>query len=304
MYMQLGAIVFEPLPITGQSEEHSWEYPEHAVIEGKPLLQFIAANLDVTTLDIRLHVSWCDPAQVFTDIKALADSHAAQRLISGDGIIYGMRVITRLAKTLIKTADNGRPLLIEAQLTLKEWVDTNPLGSRQTAQQQSAPALGSRGPIGKVSPQDRGQAIIAGGIIKTDAAQTGQAAKQITSLADLLPASVSEAAVELAAFAGQIQAAVTPVMQSAQQLAAGVQGAAAGLQDQVTAISGFSSEITRITSGLPYPASIIGDKIAAWNQQISDKATKGITLTSLGQGGAIEAGTRAQMITRMLPGDN
>jgi len=302
MYMQLGAIQFQPLPITGLGEEYSYEYPEHAVIEGKPLLQYIGDGLDVTTLSIRLHVSFCDPPTVFDAIKALADSHRAHRLVSGDGTIYGMRVIGRLTKTLVQTADNGRPILIEAQLTLKEWVDTDPLGSRQVARQTAAPGLQGKGPIGRVAPQPRQQAIIAAGIIKANAVQIARDAKRVSSLADLLPAGFGETISELKTYAGQIQSSVTPIMQQAQSLATGAQGAAAGLQDQVAAVSGYSSDITRVTSGLPYPASIVGKRIAAANSAISGKAAAITPLTAMAQGGAIEANTRAQMITRMVPG--
>jgi len=302
MFMQLGTIVFEPLPITGMSEEYTYDYPEHAVIEGKPLLQYIGDQLDITDLTIRLHTSFCDPPTAFAQIKAVADSHQAQRLVAGDGTIYGLRVITRLSKTLVKTADNGRPILIEAQLALKEWVDTNPLGSKQAAQQKSAPGLQGKGPIGKVTAQDRGQVIMVAGMVKTGAVQIKQSAKKLPGLAGLLPAGLSDIAAQVTTAAGQIQAAIAPIMQQAQTVASGVQGAASALQGQIAAVSGLSSDIARITSGLPYPASLIGNRIAAINRQISAQAVQGITLTSLVQGNAIEAGTRALMITRMLPG--
>lgn len=303
MYMQLGDIVFEPLPIIGLGEEYAYDYPEHAVIEGKPLLQYIGTQLDVTTLSIRLNFSFCDPEATFAKIKAAADAHQALRLIAGDaGTLYGMRVITRLSKTLVKTADNGRPLLIEAQLILKEWVDTNPLGSKQAAQQKTAPGLLGKGPIGKVSPQDRGQVIIAAGQIKAAAGQIGQAATKVQGLTDQLKSGYADIAAQAKEKAAQIKGTVTPMMQQAQAMAAGAQDAAAQVQSQAATISGLSSDITRITFGLPYPASIIGNRIAAYNKQISGQAAKTTTAASLSQGSAIEAGTRAQMITRMLAG--
>lgn len=301
MYLTLGNIVFEALPIIGLDERYGYDFAEHAVIEGKPLLQCIGDRLDETSLSIRFHFAFCDPDAAFDQLKAAADRHDALRFSSGDGRNYGMRVVTELAKTLVQTADNGRPMVIESQLTLKEWVDADPLGSRQAAQKKNAPGLQGKGPIGKVTPAPRQQAIIAAGQVKANAAQIAKDAGKISALADMLPAGLSGAVNQLKTMAGQIQATVAPAIQQAQNLAAGVQGAAAEVQGKITDISGFASDITRITSGLPYPASLIGDQIASVNRRISTKVTEVITLTSLTQGGAIEAGTRAQMITRMLP---
>lgn len=301
MYAQLGNVQFEVLPVTSLEEKYSYNYAVHPVIEGKPLLQFIGDNLDECTLGIRLHFSFCDPATAFAALKAEADSHRALPFRFNDGSYLGRFVVCEISKTLMQTADSGRPLCIEAQVSLKEWVDSNPLGSAQAAQQQSAPGLTGKGPIGKVTPQPRGTVVMAAGMVKAKAQQIGRDAAGIQGLTTQFTSPFSTVAAEVTAKAAQIRAQVAPVMAQAQALAAGVSGAAASLQSQVTAISGFSSDIARITSGLPYPASIVGTRIAAINQRISSRANDGITLTSLTLGGAIEAGTRARMIARLLP---
>lgn len=304
MYCQLGSIIFEPLPVESLDERYSYAYAEHQVIEGKPLLQFIGDNLDETNLGIRLHFSFCDPGTAFDQLKAAADLHQALPFQLADGSLKGRRVITEINKTLITTADNGRPLCIEARLSLREWVDADPLGSARAAQQKKAPALGGSGPIGKVTPQPRQQSIMAAGQVRNAATRIDRSAASIATDSDTLKSrfpDLSATADRIKTSAGQMRSSVAPLMAQARDMAAGVQGAAGQAQGIAGQISGYSSNLTRILSGLPGPAGQLGKRMAAMNSRISTHCTTVTTLGQLTQGGAIETATRAQMITRLFP---
>lgn len=305
MYAQLGTVVFEPLPVESLDEKHSYNFAEHQVIEGKPLLQFIGDGLDETSLGLRLHVSFCDPAAAFAQLKAEADQHQALRLIFADGSNLGWRVVTEISRTFVSTADNGRPMCIEAKLQLKEWVDANPLGSREDAQKRTAPALQGKGPIGKLTAAPGNRMALISGQTVAGAKQIDQAAVQINSDAGVLQTSFPELAStagQIKTIGGQIRTAVTPIMQKALSLAMSTHDSASAIRGYATSISGYSSDLTRVLSGLPGPAGRLGDKMAAANRRISDQAIQATTLSQLADGGAVEANTRARIIARLLPG--
>ncbi len=305
MYAQLGNIQFELLPITGLDERYAYDFAEHQVIEGKPLLQFIGDKLDEANISIRLHRAFCDPQFQFDALKAQADLHQALPFLFATGKFLGYYVVCEITKTTVKTFADGAPLCIEGRLQLKEWVDTNPLGTRQAAQQKSAPGLAGKGPVAVATAAPGNTRAIVAGQLKSGAAQMGATAGKISSLGDRLKSGFGDAA---AAIADQVQtatagisAALAPVTAMVQDLASGVQGAAAIVQGQIQTVAGLSSNITRILSGLPGPAGRLGCQMEQLNRDISRQATDGITLCQLIQGDSIEAGTRAQMITRMLP---
>jgi phage protein U/ElaB/YqjD/DUF883 family membrane-anchored ribosome-binding protein len=302
MYAQLGNIPIQLIMPTGMDSSQAYNYAEHPVIEGKPLLQYIGDGLETFNIQIRFHVSYCTPGLELKRLRAEAAKHQALPLLFANGTYKGRYVITGIDVTTEITADDGSLMSVDVKTTLKEWVDTDPLGSKQAAQQKIAPGLQEKGPVGKITQIKGQQTVIAAGQIKASAGQINQFAKKLQTLADKLKAGYADISAQAKDAASQIRESVAPMVQQAQAMAAGAKDAAAQVQAQATAISGLASNITRITSGLPYPASIIGNRIAGVNRQISAHTTKTITLSQLAQGNANEAGTRAQMITRMLPG--
>jgi phage protein U len=315
MFAQLGSVQFNVFPIDGFEERFAYAFAEHQVIEGKPRLQFIGDNLDETTIGLRWHVNFCDPLASWNQLKAEADKHQALNLVFGDGSNLGRRVITELCKTLVSTADNGRPICIEARATLREYFDDQPLATLETAKKIAAPGLAGTGPIGKAIPAPGNKVAAVAGEIKAQAAQIKKDASLMSKLVSMLASGV----VSLMKMAGPILAQMDKVIsavldkvgpildqvkvlaQNAQAAAGVIQGYARQIQGYATMVAGFSSQIARITSGLPAPLNKVGNRISALNSSISSQATKTITLSSLVQGDAIEAGTRAQMICRMLP---
>ncbi len=301
-YAYLGDITFQPLAITGMEERYSYQFVEHQVIEGKPLQQYLGDNLDEVTLSIRFHFSFCDPASEMKKLKEAGAKHAPLVLQFSDGTIAGRMLITEIQKTTEVTADNGRTLSTDVRLTLKEWYDPAPIKTKQLQQQQTAEALQGKGAVAKVVPASQG-ALVAGGI-NISGAIIGKAASAMAAVAGGLSKVMSGAGPvidQINAAASGISTQLGPMMQQAQNIAAGVGGASAMVQGYSANIAGYSSSITRILSGLPGPAGKIGARIGSLNSKISGECTKIRTLTSLVDGGAGEATTRAQMVTRMLP---
>lgn len=301
-YAYLGDVTFQPLAFTGMEERYSYQFVEHQVIEGKPLQQYLGDNLDEATLSIRFHFSFCDPAAEMKKLKAAGAKHAPLVLQFSDGTIAGRMLITEIQKTTEVTSDNGRMLSMDVRLTLKEWYDPAPIKTKQLQQQKNAEALQGKGAVAKVVPSSQ-KALVAGGINQSGSV-IGKAASSMGPVAGGLSKVMTGSGTvieQIKAAATGISAQLGPMAQQTQNLASGVLGASAAVKSHADSISGYSSSITRILSGLPGPAGKIGARIGKLNSKISGESTKISTLTSLADGSATEANTRAQMVTRMLP---
>lgn len=297
LYATLGNITFELLTVAGLDEKYAYQFAEHQVIEGKPLLQFIGDNLDETNLALRFHVSFCDPGTEFGKLKTEGDKHSALVLQFADGTIAGRRVITEIQKTTETTADNGRALSIEVKLTLREWYDPSPIVTQQIQQKTSAPALQGKGAISSPTlAPGNSVALASGQIAAAGSAMSRQAAKTAT-LADQIGA----AGAQVKQQAAEMSAKIAPMMQTAKDMAKDAKAASDQVKGYATQIAGISSNITRITSGLPAPFNKLGNQIAAINASISGKANRVITVAEVNGSRADESSTRAGMITRMLP---
>lgn len=304
IYATLGKITFELLTITGLDEKCSYQFAEHQVIEGKPLLQFIGDNLDETSLAARFHVNFCDPPVEYAALKAEADKHEALVLQFADGAVAGRRVITEIRKTIETTADNGRALSIEVKLTLREWYDPAPIVTQQIRQKKIAPALQGKGTVSSPAPAPVNSAALAAGKVTSAGADISRQAAQTATLADTLKqnyAALSATADSVKQQAAEITANVAPMVQSANNMANNAKAASDQIKGYATQISGISSNITRITAGLPAPANTLGDRIGAVNRSISAKSNQVITVAEVNGSRADETATRAGMISRMLP---
>ena len=111
-----GAVVFE----TSSRKIHTFDdferqgaaaFAEHAVIDGKPRLEFTGENLDEISFSIRLdaHLG-VDPAGQVKQIRAIKAAGRAQTLIIG-GVPLGNFVITSLAEKWQRIDNKGRLIL-------------------------------------------------------------------------------------------------------------------------------------------------------------------------------------------------
>lgn len=150
-FVMLGSIGYARLTSpTAMDLTKGWVYAEHQVVEGKPLLQFMGANLDGFSLTFLFHASFCIPQKSWDALVTLAATHTAFPLTQGNGRYLGRFVITELARTAQMAADDGTLLSIEAKATLKEYVDKKPLETKKKVQKAKAPA---RKKAGKKKPR-------------------------------------------------------------------------------------------------------------------------------------------------------
>ena len=130
MYALLGEVQLDLITyFDGYESYFAADYAEHALIEGKPRLQFIGDALDEIRIRLKLHAHFCDPeAEMLTLREALA-AHEAMALVLGNGDYKGWFVIAELSCVSEQTDAAGTLIALEANLTLKEFVGDkkNPL---------------------------------------------------------------------------------------------------------------------------------------------------------------------------------
>lgn len=141
MFCQLGYIRFERTEyFSGIEGEQGYGFAEHARIAGKPKLQGVGDDLATRTLDMRLDRAWCDPQTTLDKLKEVSGRKEAMALTFGDGTYAGRFVVTRIVETDGQRAHDGTLQMVDLRLSLKEWVDDEPLVTVQRQKQAQAPA--------------------------------------------------------------------------------------------------------------------------------------------------------------------
>jgi phage protein U len=126
---------------TAMDLKGSISYPEHQVIEGKPLLQFTGWGLDEIDLDLYVHADFGNPPQmVWDDLYLLMCAHEAVPISHGSGLYQGTFVIREMQRTTSYAAADGTLFAFEAKIKLVEFVDINPLETRKEAKKKTAKA--------------------------------------------------------------------------------------------------------------------------------------------------------------------
>jgi phage protein U len=158
MYAVLGEIEFDLITyFDGMEARFGSDYAEHALIGGKPALQFVGDKLDEIRIDLVFHATYCHPEAELTRLRGAMQLRTALALVLGNGDYKGRFVITELQATGRHTDRTGSLLAAEAQLSLKEFTGQ--------ARKPQAPALqgltsarlpASRVPLAKPFPQASG----------------------------------------------------------------------------------------------------------------------------------------------------
>lgn len=121
MWAQLGPMVFELMKTPNRvTTDLSWEYPEHKVIRGKALLQYLGESLEKINLDIRFHYSYCEPYDEEQEVLKVARRHTPLPFILGTGDYIGDYVIERASRTWTETHKTGQFIALDMSLSLKE----------------------------------------------------------------------------------------------------------------------------------------------------------------------------------------
>lgn len=130
MFALLGDIQFDLITyFDGFESQFGADYAEHALIEGKPRLQWIGDKLDEIRIQLSFHLQFCDPERELLRLKTAKEARQAMALVLGNGDYKGWFVLTDVTATSKQTDKAGSLIAMEASITLREFVGDkkNPL---------------------------------------------------------------------------------------------------------------------------------------------------------------------------------
>lgn len=119
----LGEIQFELITyFDGLEGRFGSDYAEHALIEGKPRLQWIGDRLDEWTLKLKFHQLYCDPEREIARLQDAMETHKPLPFVLATGEYKGEFVVTEISVTSEQTDLAGTLVSVEASVSLKEHV--------------------------------------------------------------------------------------------------------------------------------------------------------------------------------------
>jgi phage protein U len=122
MFALLGEIPFEVLGSPEMFESsRRFDYAEHRVVEDRPRLQWLAAELESITLTMLFHSSFTDPAAQLAALLIAANDHQARALVLGNGTFRGFFVVESVTTSDIQLGADAAPIAIRVQANLREW---------------------------------------------------------------------------------------------------------------------------------------------------------------------------------------
>ncbi|HLK85063.1 MAG TPA: phage tail protein [Candidatus Binataceae bacterium] len=123
MFALLGDIQFQVIDSPEMLESvRRFEYAEHRVVEARPRLQWLAADLETITLTMLFHASMTNPSAQLAALLAAGADHQARALVLGNGVVRGFFVVESIATSAIQLAADAAPIAIRARTVLREWV--------------------------------------------------------------------------------------------------------------------------------------------------------------------------------------
>jgi len=115
----LGEIEFEVADgLAGMELSKASEFAEHALIQGKPLLETVGDALDEIQFAIELHPTLGDVAARLQDAM---QAHQPLAFVLGNGEFLGAFVITELSQTHHRTWADGGAFSASLSVTLRQW---------------------------------------------------------------------------------------------------------------------------------------------------------------------------------------
>lgn len=99
----------------------SHTFATHDKAMNKPSRQRLGANLAEWRLSIRLHYQFCDPASVFEKLQNVLNAGLPVALVFDYLDYVGYVTLDELDVSFSQVADNGRPLIIDGNITLTEF---------------------------------------------------------------------------------------------------------------------------------------------------------------------------------------
>lgn len=159
-YAQLGPYPFTVLKsYESRSRDDRFTYPQHDLIEGKPILQWTGDDLIRIKLSIQLHVKFCDPDAEAKSLRDAAATHQALRYVLVSGEVVGEFVIQSVQEVTHVTDQNHRTIWAKLDLDLVEYVPgeqaaplTGPGIARTAPPRQATPARSGPNPVQASQP--------------------------------------------------------------------------------------------------------------------------------------------------------
>ncbi|MCW5223528.1 phage tail protein [Verminephrobacter aporrectodeae subsp. tuberculatae] len=123
MFALLGHVQFDLIAyFDGFESQLGADFAEHALIEGKPRLQFIGDKLDEIRIQLAFHLHYCDPEAELAKLRGALSAHEAMALVLGNGSYKGRFVLTDVQAIAKHTDKSGTLIALEASITLREFV--------------------------------------------------------------------------------------------------------------------------------------------------------------------------------------
>jgi len=118
----LGEIEFEIAGgLAGMELSQASDYAEHALIQGKPLLETVGDALDEIQLSIELHPTLGDVAARVRALQTAMQAHQPLAFVLGNGEFLGAFVITELSQVHHRTWADGGAFSATLSVTLRQW---------------------------------------------------------------------------------------------------------------------------------------------------------------------------------------
>lgn len=143
MYAQLGSVTFKLKSVNGMEMSRAYNYAEHEIINGKPVLQFTGEGLEQLTLGIELHWAFCEPSVEIKRLHVQAESHEILPMTFASGEHAGNYVLCNIQQTVTQTDSEGRLVFAAVILTLKECPEKITIQKEIKKQMENAPGIAS-----------------------------------------------------------------------------------------------------------------------------------------------------------------
>lgn len=145
MFALLGDVQFDLITyFDGFESQFGADFAEHALIEGKPRLEFVGDKLDEIRIQLAFHLHYCDPEAELAKLKKALAAHDAMALVLGNGDYKGWFVLTDVQATSKHTDKAGTLIALEAGITLREFVGDKKNPLRPPAVQPKLPPAAAK----------------------------------------------------------------------------------------------------------------------------------------------------------------
>lgn len=142
MYASLGDITFQGLEaFNSLSRIRATRWAEISLISNKAVLQNIGQELQSIDISIRLHRQFTDPAAKLSLLDEYRSEGTILPLVAGNGEFLGNYVITSISDTPTVLDTDGSIISVNAQISLKEYIDFNPERTRRIRAQREGFAI-------------------------------------------------------------------------------------------------------------------------------------------------------------------